>query len=401
MEEVFSYVLEGLKEVEKKGLVRKLPPFFTSYDVSRGTIVCEGKEKEVLIFCSNDYLGMTKEKEVSDEVMRVAQEMGVGSGASRLVTGNFRYHMEFEEFIRDFFSLERKDKDVMLFNSGWCANVGVISALCGEGAEIFSDELNHASIIDGCRLSKAKVSVFRHSDMNHLEELLKSSRARFKMVVVDSLYSMDGDFAPLQDIMYLAERYSACIYVDEAHAFGVFGEKGKGASDMFHVEPHIRLFTLSKSIGCYGAFIIAPRDVVRFLRSRARSFIFSTSLPPSIPAGAKKAIELMIKMEKRRKKVKENAKFLREKLRELGLHFYMRDGETQIIPFIIGDARRTIEVSQLLLKRGFFVQGIRPPSVPRGTSRLRITVTAKHTKEEIEKFAWELKDVITHVSRGT
>lgn len=405
--EVFSYISDEVRVMEGEGLLRELPPFFTRYDVSRGTIFFSGREKDVCIFSSNDYLGMTRERGVLDEIKRVLEEMGAGAGASRLVTGNFRYHVEFEDFIRDFFSLSEKGKDVLISNSGWCANVGVISALGGTDAEIFSDELNHASIIDGCRLSRAKVRVFRHSDMNHLEDLLKSSKAKFKLIVVDSLFSMDGDFSPLRDISFLAERYSACLYVDEAHAFGIFGERGKGACDMFHVEPHIQLFTLSKAIGCYGAFIIAQKDIIKFIRSRARSFIFSTAIPPYIPAGARKSIEIMSKDERRRTKVIENSSYLRNKLKEVGLYGHVErvysiygiknERVSQITPFVIGEPKKALEVSRKLFERGFFVQAIRPPSVPRGTSRLRITVTAKHTKEEIDAFVSSLKEVMSEI----
>jgi 8-amino-7-oxononanoate synthase len=355
----------------------------------------DGKEKYVFIFCSNDYLGMTKSKEVLEELERGVKDFSSGSGASRLVCGNFLPHIEFEDFIREFFGLEKKGKDVLIFNSGWCANVGVISALCDQESEIFSDELNHASIIDGCRLSKAKISIFRHRDPNHLEDLLKMSRTKFKLVITDAVFSMDGDIAPLREISFLCEKYGAALYVDEAHAFGIFGEGGRGLSYELGVEPDILLFTLSKAVGVFGAFVIAPKDIIKFLISRARSFIFSTALPPFILSAAKKSIQIFSQNHELRQKVLENAFFLREELKRHNLDQFLPPNiTTQITPFIIGDEVNTMKVSSLLFERGFFVQGIRPPSVPRGTSRLRITVTAKHTKTEISEFVKNLKDVI-------
>jgi 8-amino-7-oxononanoate synthase len=391
----FDYIFHKLEDIKKQNLLRKIPFPFISYDVSHGTILVDGKEKDVFIFCSNDYLGMTKRKEVLEELERGTKDFSSGSGASRLVCGNFLPHIEFEDFIREFFGLEKKGKDVLIFNSGWCANVGVISALCDQESEIFSDELNHASIIDGCRLSKAKISVFRHGDPNHLEDLLKMSHAKFKLVITDAVFSMDGDIAPLQEISFLCEKYGAALYIDEAHAFGIFGDGGRGLSYGLRVEPDIALFTLSKAVGVFGAFVIAPKDIIKFLISRARSFIFSTVLPPFILSAAKKSIQIFSQNPELRQKVLENAFFLREELKRHSLdQFLPFDITTQITPFIIGDEINTMKVSSLLFERGFFVQGIRPPSVPRGTSRLRITVTAKHTKAEISEFVKNLKDVI-------
>jgi 8-amino-7-oxononanoate synthase len=391
----FDYIFHKLEDIKKQNLLRKIPFPFISYDVSHGTILVDGKEKDVFIFCSNDYLGMTKSKEVLEELEQGAKDFSSGSGASRLVCGNFLPHIEFEDFIREFFGLEKKGKDVLIFNSGWCANVGVISALCDQESEIFSDELNHASIIDGCRLSKAKISIFRHRDPNHLEDLLKMSRAKFKLVITDAVFSMDGDIAPLREISFLCEKYGSALYIDEAHAFGIFGEGGRGLSYELGVEPDIALFTLSKAVGVFGAFVIAPKDIIKFLISRARSFIFSTALPPFILSAAKKSIQIFSQNHELRQKVLENAFFLREELKRHNLDQFLPPNiTTQITPFIIGDEVNTMKVSSLLFERGFFVQGIRPPSVPRGTSRLRITVTAKHTKTEISEFVKNLKDVI-------
>lgn len=403
VDEVFLYVRERLEELREENLVRELPPPFSEYNVSRGTFRDGGREREVIIFCSNDYLGMTKDKEVLEEMVRAILRMGGGAGASRLVSGNFRYHEEFEDFIRGFFGLKEKQKDVLIFNSGWSANVGVISALCDDNSEIFSDELNHASIIDGIRLSKAKKSIFRHTDLDHLESLLRGSSAKFKLVISDAVFSMDGDLAPLDKIKFLCEKYGAALYVDEAHAFGLFGRGGRGLSDWMGIEPDILLFTLSKSVGLFGACVIAPQYVIRFLRSRARSFIFATALPPFILAGAKKSIQIIERAEDKRRKVFDNSRFLKLKLAEaFGEDEYIRRSiYSQITPFVIGDEVSALEISRLLLERGFFVQAIRYPSVPRGTSRLRITVSSEHSQEEIEILVENLKEVSKNVPRGT
>lgn len=391
----FDYIFQKLDDIKEQNLLRKIPFPFVSYDVSHGTVLVDGKEKDVFIFCSNDYLGMTKNEEVLEELEKEVKNFSSGSGASRLVCGNFLPHIEFEDFIREFFGLENKGKDVLIFNSGWCANVGIISALCDHEGEIFSDELNHASIIDGCRLSKGKVNVFRHRDVNHLEDLLKKSQAKFKLVITDTVFSMDGDVAPLREISFLCEKYGAVLYVDEAHAFGIFGDGGRGLSYELGVEPDIALFTLSKAVGAFGAFVIAPKDIIKFLISRARSFIFSTALPPFILYAAKRSIQIFSQNHSLRQKVLENAFFLRDEIRGHNLYQFLPSNITaQITPFIVGNEVNTMRVSSLLFERGFFVQGIRPPSVPRGTSRLRITVTAKHTKAEISEFVKNLKDII-------
>ena len=391
----FDYIFQKLDDIKEQNLLRKIPFPFVSYDVSHGTVLVYGKEKDVFIFCSNDYLGMTKNEEVLEELEKGVKNFSSGSGASRLVCGNFLPHIEFEDFIREFFGLEKKGKDVLIFNSGWCANVGIISALCDHEGEIFSDELNHASIIDGCRLSKGKVNVFRHRDVNHLEDLLKKSQAKFKLVITDTVFSMDGDVAPLKEISFLCEKYGAVLYVDEAHAFGIFGDGGRGLSYELGVEPDIALFTLSKAVGVFGAFVIAPKDIIKFLISRARSFIFSTALPPFILYAAKRSIQIFSQNHSLRQKVLENAFFLRDEIRGHNLYQFLPSNITaQITPFIVGNEVNTMRVSSLLFERGFFVQGIRPPSVPRGTSRLRITVTAKHTRAEISEFVKNLKDII-------
>lgn len=381
----FEWIYSKLSDLERNGLLRSLPPFFESYNVSRGTF----GGKDFLVFCSNDYLGMTRSPEVLEELKNCI-DVG-GSGASRLVSGNFKDHKDFEDFVSSEI-FELKDKGVLLFNSGWSANVGVISSLADDKSEIFSDELNHASIIDGCRLSKAKITVFPHLDMNFLEDSLRKSSARLKLVITDSVFSMDGDLAPLKDIRYLCDKYGACMYVDEAHAFGVMGEKGKGLSEKIGVETDISLYTLSKSVGLYGAFVIAPKKVLDYIRSTARSFIFSTAIPPYICRAAIKSIKIIVGHSDLREKFWNNVSFLIDEMKQK-LRGDIRFS-SHIIPFIIGDEVKTMQVSQLLFERGIFVRGIRYPSVPRGTARLRITVSALHSQEDIKIFVRKLSEVM-------
>lgn len=380
MDQKFGEVYRKVCELERGFLLRNMPPSFSSYDVSRGT-TRDGRR--VLIFCSNDYLGMTKHPEVLRKLKEGVDMFGGGAGASRLVSGNFASHERFEELVMNLLGLEAKGKGVLCFNSGWSANVGVISALCDSDSEIFSDELNHASIIDGCRLSRAKVTVFPHRDIDYLENFLRKSKAKFKLVVTDSVFSMDGTIAPLRDLFALCERYGAVLYVDEAHAFGVFGN-GRGLCEDAGVEADVALYTLSKAAGLCGAFVVAPWRVIEYIRSRARSFIFSTALPPYVYEAAMASVEIILREHELRRKLWSNVHLMLHEIRR-------RIGEgvstsSQIIPFVVGDEFKTLSLSRTLLEMGVFVQAIRYPSVPRGTARLRITVTAVHSKEEIETF---------------
>ncbi|MCS7214116.1 MAG: 8-amino-7-oxononanoate synthase [Candidatus Calescibacterium sp.] len=394
----FEWIYHKLYGIESAGVLRDLPSPFSTYDVSRGTFVgYEGKE--FLIFCSNDYLGMTKNAEVLEE-LRKSVYTG-GSGASRLVSGNFAQHVEFEEFISEVFGLSQTGRSVLLFNSGWAANIGVISSLADEESEIFSDQLNHASIIDGCRLSKAKITVFPHLDLDFLEISLRKSTAKFKLVVVDSIFSMDGDLAPLEDLRYICDKYGAVLYVDEAHAFGVVGKTGRGLQEFLGVQGDVSVYTLSKAVGLYGAFVIAPRKVIDYIRSTARSFIFSTAIPPYICSAAIKSISIILRADELRAKLAENVSILIDGIRQkLGVELKT---SSHIIPFIIGGELDALKVYEMLFDRGVFVRAIRYPSVPRGTARLRITVSAVHTKDQIQRFASELFDVMSsiNVSRGT
>ncbi|SHK54060.1 8-amino-7-oxononanoate synthase [Thermocrinis minervae] len=334
-------------------------------------------------FCSNDYLALRNHPEVVEEAIRVLREEGLGSGASQLVSGYSRYHMALEEDLAGFKGTEC----CVLFGSGYLANLGAIGALVGEKDVIFSDELNHASIIDGCRLSKAKVIVFKHRDYKHLEELLKEHRKNYRraLIISDSVFSMDGDIADLRELNRLAKEYDAILYLDEAHATGVLGTTGKGILEEFSQgwEGHMIIMgTLSKALGSYGAFVCGSKILCEYLVNKARSLIFSTSLPPSVCAGARKALEIIRREPQRIKRLKELTLYVYNRLKELHLDvlFY----GTPIIPIMLYEEKKALEVSRALLEDGLFIQAIRYPTVPLKKARLRLTVSLNYTQEDVE-----------------
>lgn len=338
--------------------------------------------KEVLNFCSNNYLGLANSERLKQAAKEAIDRYGFGSGASRLVVGNTVLHKKLEERIAAFKGCEA----ALLFNSGYAANLGAISALCEKGDIIFSDKLNHASIIDGILLSRAEFKRYPHKDTDVLEGMLKSSNGfRRKIIITDSVFSMDGDIAPLPKIVKLAERYNAWVYVDEAHATGVLGKKGKGAIEHFGLDgrAHIQMGTLSKAAGSFGAFVCGSKTLIEYLINKSRGFIYTTSLPPVICAASLAALEIIEKEPRLRDRLWENVEFLREGLRQLG--FGTSDSQTPIIPILTEEPGVTMEFSRRLFKEGIFVQGIRPPTVPEGKSRLRVTVTAAHKRSHLEK----------------
>lgn len=361
---MFEFIDQELKTLKKSGLYRELRTI---------------NHKEHLIFCSNNYLGLAKHPKVTEASIKAIKEFGFGAGASRLISGNTVIHEELEKMIAKF-----KGRDAaIVFSTGYMANLGVISSLVGENDTIIIDRLNHASIVDACRLSKAKLQVYPHKDMAALEKILKrSDKFKKRLIVTDSLFSMDGDIAPLPQIVKLAKEYNAITMIDEAHATGTLGENGKGAEEHFGIEGQIDIVmgTLSKAIGSLGGFVAGSQELINYLRNRARSFIYTTALPPAACAAALAAIEIIENEPELVRNLRMNSRFLGK--------------ETPIIPILIGDADKTTEVSQKLFDRGIFVSGIRPPTVPKGESRLRITVSAVHTKEEIECLASLLQELI-------
>jgi 8-amino-7-oxononanoate synthase len=370
-DEVFRAELERRR---REGLQRSLRIIDGAQDVR---VVVGGRDAVSL--CSNNYLGLANHPEVIEAAVRAARDYGIGSGSSRLVSGSMRAHHELEERLAAF----KRSDACLLFNSGYQANLGTITALVGRGDALFSDALNHASLIDGCRLSRADVHVYRHCDVGHLHDLLFQSRARRKLIVTDSLFSMDGDRAPLKEICTVAEQYGAWVMVDEAHATGVLGVRGAGLVDALGLGERVtvQMGTLGKALGSFGAYIAGSADLIAYLVNCARPFIYSTALPPSVVAAAAAALTIVEREPERRAVLQRNAGRLREGLRRAGFDV---SGDAQILPVMIGDPERTMRLSEHLLAHGVLAQGIRPPTVPRGTARIRATVMATHSDADID-----------------
>jgi glycine C-acetyltransferase/8-amino-7-oxononanoate synthase len=344
-------------------------------------VVLDGRP--VLLLCSNNYLGLADHPRVREAAADAALRWGVGAGSSRLVSGTMTVHKRLERKLASFKGTE----SALLFGSGYLANLGVVGALARAGEVVFSDELNHASIIDGCRLSRAEVFVYDHNDVEHLEWGLAQAGPRAALIVTESVFSMDGDVAPLEEISELAQRYDVRVVVDEAHATGCVGEGGRGAVADAGLEREIDVVigTLGKALGSYGAFAACDAEVYELLTNCARSLIFSTAPPPPAVAGALAALELLCEQPRRVERLHANAEVLRAELAREG--FDVSGSTTQIVPLVVGDASMAMRVCEAALERGVFAQAIRPPTVPAGTSRLRLAVMATHTKDELRDAA--------------
>lgn len=337
--------------------------------------------KNLINFGSNDYLGLAADPRLSRAVADALGREGWGSGASPLVTGHGATHQQLEKRLAEFEGTEA----ALLFTSGFAANAGTIAALVGPGDAVYCDRKNHASLFDGCRLSRADVRVYPHGDCTRLKSLLaESQKYRRRLIVTDSLFSMDGDLAPLPELAELAERYAAMLMVDEAHATGVFGENGRGVSEHFGVESrvHVRIGTLSKALGCVGGFAAGSRSLVEWLVNRARPYVFSTAGPAAASAAALAALDIVCEEPERRRQLLARADALREDLIRRGWNIGL--SVSQIIPLIVGDPERAIQLSTTLREHGLFVPAIRPPTVPEGEACLRISLTAGHTDAMID-----------------
>ncbi len=345
-------------------------------------------EAPVLLLCSNNYLGLADHPRVREAAAEAAMQWGVGAGASRLVSGTMTIHRRLEERIAEWEGAQA----CVLFGSGYLANLGVVGALAGEGDTVFSDELNHASLIDGCRLSKARVVVYRHLDTEHLAWSLQhhSAAGRRRLIVTDAVFSMDGDIAPLAEIVELARENGARTMVDEAHATGLLGPGGRGAVAAAGLQGEVDIVvgTLSKSLGSYGAYVCASEEMVDLLVNTARSLIFSTAPGPPAVAGALAALELLQEDPQRVERLHTAARALRGALAEEG--FPVAPAEMPIVPVIVGSEHDTMRLCQAALEGGVFAQGIRPPTVPSGTSRLRLAAMATHTPAELRQAAHTL-----------
>ncbi len=338
--------------------------------------------KKLLLMCSNDYLGLAGHPALREAASAAMERYGFGSGASRLVSGSSALHQELDQKIAQFKGTEA----ALAFNSGYAANTGIIPAIAGKGDVILSDSLNHASIIDGCHLSKAEVNVYRHRDIEHVEDLLKKSLfAHRKLIITDGVFSMDGDMAPLPELVSLAKKYGAALMVDDAHATGVLGDTGRGTTEHFGLRGQVlvQMGTLGKALGSFGAFVAGGRTLIDYLVNRSRSFIFSTALPPMVCAASIAALDIIDREPERRERLRGNRTRFVKGLLSLGVS--IADSETPIVPIMIGDSEKALLISEKLFESGIYAAAIRPPTVPEGTARIRTTITATHTAEDIDK----------------
>jgi 8-amino-7-oxononanoate synthase len=384
-----SEIEERLADLERLGLSRRT----RLVSGPQGpTVLLDGKP--MLVLCSNNYLGLADHPRVREAAAEAAMRWGVGAGASRLVSGTMTIHRRLEERLAAF----EQSEACLLFGSGYLANLGVIGALAGRGGTVFSDELNHASIVDGCRLSRAEVVVYRHLDTEHLAWCLRRHGSRpargahgqgdgGRLVVTDTVFSMDGDVAPLGEIAELAKAHGARLMVDEAHATGALGPDGRGAVAEGGLEDEVDVIvgTLGKALGSYGAYVCAEEEMIRYLLNTARSLIFSTAPGPPAVAGALAALELLQERPHRVERLRANARVLRRALAAEG--FPVADGEMHIVPLIVGEERAAMRLCERAIERGVFAQAIRPPTVPAGTSRLRLATMASHTASDLRMAA--------------
>jgi 8-amino-7-oxononanoate synthase len=367
-------IADRLEELRERGLYRRLR-LVSGPQGPR--VLLDGRP--VLLLCSNNYLGLADHPRVRQAAADAAMRWGAGAGASRLISGNMKPHRRLEERLAEFKGYEA----ALLFGAGYLANTGAIAALARRGEVVFSDELNHASIIDGCRLSRAETFVYAHGDTEHLAWGLREAQGRGSLIVTDGVFSMDGDVAPLEELLRLARRHDCRLMVDEAHATGALGPGGRGsvADAGLTGEVDLVVGTLGKALGSYGAYVCTSREIVDYLINAARPFVFSTAPPPPVVAAAMAALELLDSHPHRVERLQANAAALRAALAGEGLA--VGASETQIVPVVIGDADRAMELCERALERGVFAQGIRPPTVPEGSSRLRFTVMATHREAEL------------------
>jgi glycine C-acetyltransferase/8-amino-7-oxononanoate synthase len=360
-----------------EALIRRL----NTVESSTGPIVRYGG-RPVILLSSNDYLGLAAHPSVIRAAVHATEQYGSGAGASRLICGTLPPHSELESALASFKGTEA----ALLFGSGYLANLGVIPALIGRNDLILADRLCHASLIDGCRLSGADFRVFRHRDADHLESLLKRRRShRRTLIVTDGLFSMDGDLAPLAELAALAKRYDAALYVDDAHGTGVMGAAGRGTLEALAVEDDIpfHMGTLGKALGSSGAYVVGSGEIIDYLLNTARSFMFTTAPPPATAAAAHAAVTIIRQEPERRTRLWENQARMLHGLRRLG--FRLTETVSPILPVLIGDAATALAFSEQLLARGVYAPAVRPPTVPQGTSRIRVTVTSEHTTSHIEE----------------
>lgn len=379
MERIARWLLER----RNKGVLRELVPVER---LGGGRLRLSGNKDSLPLwdFSSNDYLALAEHPDVILQSRNFLENFGTGSGAARLMSGDLTLHHLLEEEVARLKGCE----SALVFGSGYLANIGIIPALVGRGDVIFSDRLNHASIYDGCQLSGAKFHRFRHNDPSHLEELLRRQRGKGQaLIVVESIYSMDGDRAPLKELVALKERYDALLMVDEAHATGVFGASGGGVVEEDGVTGQVDVVmgTFGKALGSYGAYGAASREMISYLVNRARSFVYSTALPPAVIGASLGALSVVKNEPDRRSNLKRKAAYFKECLKEHGITEDF--GPSQIVPVLVGDSSRAMQVAKMLRSAALYVTAVRPPTVPEGTARLRFSITLHHPDDVLRNTA--------------
>ena len=392
MSDPFEWIKDELSLIHDKKLFRLLTELETGQSPE---VTIEGRN--YILLGSNSYLGLSVDPKVVESAKLALEKYGTGSGGSRLVSGSSDLHRMLEEKIAEFKNTEA----AILFSSGYLANIGTISALVGDGDIIYSDELNHASIIDGVRLSRSTVRIYKHLDLNNLNELLEKDKNKNckKLIITDSVFSMDGDLVPLPGLVELAERYGCMLMVDEAHATGVLGERGSGATEHFGVEDRVPVVmgTLSKAIGSLGGYIAGSRELIDYIRNRVRSYIFDTSLPPASIAAAIAAIDIIENEPERRDHLWKLVKQFKAGIEDTGLT--VLPSHSAIIPVLIGEAEPALNFAGILREYGVFTPAVRPPSVPHGMCRIRVTIMAKHTEDHINRALEAFKAAYEPISR--
>lgn len=379
----YDNIKKELSILKEENLFRTVKD--TSYVSPR---IIKFQDKELLQFSSNDYLGLSQHEEILN-ILNSNKITQAGSTGSRLILGNSESHIKLETKIKEF----KNSEAALLFNSGYQANTGVLPALVTKDDEIFADKLIHASLIDGCRLSRAKFTRFPHQDLEVLEDKLKKSTARTKLIVTDGVFSMDGDLPKVNDMLFMARMYDAYIYLDDAHGMGCLGKNGRGTLDAVNIkkdERIIEMATFGKAFGTYGAFVTGSQDLIDYLINKARTFIYSTALPPIICEATIKAIEISDRDWERRGNMYNNLLTMNKMLRKE--NFDTGKSETQIIPIIIGSEEKAIKMSEYLFSKNIFVPAIRYPTVEKNKARLRITLTSEHTRDDLDLLLETLKE---------
>lgn len=368
---------QRLRQLERHHLLRRLR---TVESASGTETILEGRP--VLLMASNNYLGLATHPALKRAAIQATERFGVGAGAARLVSGTLPPHEELETALAKFKGTEA----ALVFGSGYLANLGVIPALIGTGGLILADRLCHASLIDGCRLSGAGFRVYRHNDVAHLKSLLaKRPSKRDTVIVTEGVFSMDGDLAPLPELIELADRYGARLFVDDAHGIGVMGVQGRGTIEHFGLDDRIpfHMGTLGKALGTSGAYVAGPAGLIQYLINTARTFLFATAPPPATAAATVAALRVLQAEPDRRTRLWNNRNYLHAGLKDLG--FRLTGSASPILPIVIGNAQKTVAMADRLLELGVYAPAIRPPTVPKETSRIRVTVTSEHSRAQLDR----------------